>query len=559
MGQNLIEISVRDSIIWRDGETVWCDGPGVNWYSESVIRLSNEDYSDRRYWSDDIISYTPPQFSIAGATGGYCRMDFGNIELTLNVFAGKSKTSGNALFTDSDVVWLDGETEWIDDALVSGDPTLWPPPREINLRHQYTETDEAGLVLTFVGTGHLATFDRESVHYDLYGDKYDTDLLKEVVNYDGDTVTLPLALGAVHYVTPVRQADVGGFPVYHKGGLSGALAVEVASIADNGSGKARFTTSIAHGFTNLDTVTVEVSNPASTYNTTQIATVIDGTHFDFPLIAYVDDLGGHSFKTGYWRIYDDGVPISGNATDNVDGTFTLDTTNVGNVSISGTGTITTLSDLLTYLSTNLDPALSYTYDAALEGTSPTISYWADSQQLLVDFVSEVAKYFETLFYISNSTIYAVAMDKTNGTRTLTEYDFFPVTYDYPTPISLLKAEWATREAGEWVDGGKYVKSTDEEETVTSGYPYGSEENVTPYQYVRAGITTRLASLLTAKHKCQVQLSIPMSDSLPVPGEQLTYTDESSFTDALDVTMFCRNLIYNFDQDTVVITGDGVLT
>ena len=487
MGQNLIEISVRDSIIWRDGETVWCNSPGVNLYSESVIRLSNEDYSDRRYWSDDIISYTPPQFSIAGTTGGYCRMDFGNIELTLNVFAGKSKTSGNAIFADSDVVWLDGETEWIDDALVSGDPTLWPPPREINLRHQYTETDESGLVLTFVGTGHLATFDRESVHYDLYGDKYDTDLLKEVVNYDGDTVTLPLALGAVHYVTPVRQADVGGFPVYHKGGLAG---------------------------------------------------VVPGTHYN---------------------VFDDGVDINSNVTDNGDGTFSLSASPVGEVSISGTGTITTLSDLLTYLSTNLDPALSYTYDAALEGASPTISYWANSQQLLVAFVSEVAKYFETLFYISNSTIYAVAMDKTNGTRTLTEYDFFPVTYDYPTPISLLKAEWATREAGEWVDGGKYVKSTDEEETVTSGYPYGSEENVTPYQYARAGITTRLASLLTAKHKCQVQLSIPMSDSLPVPGEQLTCTDESSFTDPLDVTMFCRNLIYNFDQDTVVITGDGVLT
>ena len=485
MGQNLIELKVVDSVTWKDGDVLWCDSPGVLWYSETTLRLSTEGYADQRYWSEDIISYTPPQFQMANVTGGYCRMDFGDIELKLSIFAG-SKDSGNAIFTNGDIVWLDGDTGWVDDALVSGDTNLWPPPREITLEHKYTETDESGITILFKGTGHLASFDRESVRYDLYGSKYTENLLDEIEDYDGNTVTLPRALGAVYYVIPVRIVDVGIYPTYHKAYLSG-------------------------------------TTPGIDYN-----------------------------------IYDDGVDINSNVTDNGDGTFSLSASPVGEVSMSGTGTITTLSELIDYAKTPL--GLSYNYSGTLEASpSPTISYYADSQSVLIDFVSSVAAYFEHLFYISGYTLHAVSMDNANGSRTLTEYDFFPVTYNYPVPIKSIKSEWQTREAGEWVDGGKYVKSKVEEAQVSSEYPYGTEENISPYQYVQSDILTRLGSLLTAKHKAQISLSVPISDDLPVPGEQIIFTDASSFQQDLDITMFCRNLKYDFGEDVVVISGDGVLS
>ena len=491
MGQNLVELSIKGSIVWTDSDVLFVDSPGVAWYAEGVLRMSYEAYADQRFWSDDIISYTPPQFQMAEPTGGYCRMNWGDIEIRLDTFAGSRKASGNAIFTDGDVVWLDGDVLWETDPLYVGDANLWPPPRETFVYHRYTDTDESGVVILFQGSGHLASFNRESVKYDLYGTKYDTDLLETETNYTGDTVSLPRALGAVVYCAPVRLADVGIYPTYHKAYLSGTV-------------------------------------PGTDYN-----------------------------------VYDDGVDINSNVVDNGDGTFSLTASPVGEVSISGTGEVATLSDLLDYLATEL--GVSYTYDSALEESpSPSISFWATSQTKLIDFVSSVAAYFEHLFYISGYTLYAVAMSNANSTRTLTEYDIFEASYEYPTPIKQLKATWDTRVAGEWNDGtggaaGVYVKSEEQEATVDSVYPYGQEESVEPYQYAQSDISTRLASLLTCKHRCQVHLSIPISDDLPAPGEQIIYTDASNFPQDLDVMMYCRSLTYDFIEDKVTIIGDGVVS
>jgi len=491
MGQALIELGITGAVKWADGDTVFQDSPGVNWYSESVIRLGADgDFADRRYWSDYIIRYTPPQFQMADTTGGFCKMDWGDLELRLDVFAGSKKSSGNALFADSDTTWLDGSTQWVDEALTSGDANLWPPPREIYLDHRYTETDESGLVLLFSGTGHLQAFDRESVKYDLYPNKdySDINLLTEITDYNGDTVALPRALGAVVYCVPVRLPDVGIYPTYHKAYISGAT-------------------------------------PGADYN-----------------------------------VYDDGVDINSNVTDNGDGTFSLDASPVGQVSISGTGAVSTLSGLFSYMAGEL--GLSYTYDSALEDNpSPALSYWADSQQVLVDFVSDVAKYFEHYAYVNYYTLMAGNLSNANNSRTLTEYDFFPVAYEYPVPVAILKSAWQKRTAGEWSDGaggaaGVYVKSEPQEASAESNYKYGTEQTITAYQYAHSDITTRLESLISAMHKCQVHLSIPISDSLPVPGERIAFTDETSFPENLDVTMYCRNLQYDFENDTVVISGDG---
>ena len=175
-------------------------------------------------------------------------------------------------------------------------------------------------------------------------------------------------------------------------------------------------------------------------------------------------------------------------------------------------------------------------------------------------LSQISAYFRHLFYESGANLIAVEMSKGNGTRTLVDgYDFFrDSSYEDPPPTSLIRASWVQRSAVEETIG-KYVKDETVEETLESDYSYGSEKSVTPYQYLRAGVSAALIELLAYELKSKIHLKIPVTDNIPVPGEQITYTDTDNFEQDLDVTMFCRNIRYDFENDTVEISGDGVLS
>jgi hypothetical protein len=491
MGQSLLEFRTDESVVWEDTDSVEFKDSSVEWNEATLQKMALEDYSDRSYWADDIIQYTPPQYHIASITGGFVRMDFGDIELRLDAFGGR-KEAGVAIFTDTaDVAWTDttDEVEWNVDEVAYGDPSTWPPPREIFVTQKYTDSDESGLVIMFDGVGHRAGFDSQSVKYDLYGKRYTQQFLSTVTDYNTDTVPIPRALGAVTYAKVLRLPDDGSSrPTYHNGYIAGTNGVN-------------------------------------------------------------------------WSVFDDGVNIDANVVDNADDTFSLTATPVGEVTISGTGTIETLSELYTWASAAARLSLSYTYSASLESSpSPSISYWWDSQGILIDVLSQISAYFRHLFYESGANLVAVEMSNTNGTRSLIDgYDWFKSSYyEDPAPTSIIRASWVQRNAVEETIG-KYVKDTTVEETQESTYPYGAEKSVTPYQYTRSDVSTSLTSLLAYEQKSQVHLSIPIVDDLPVPGEQITFTDTDNFEQDLAVTMFCRNVRYDFENDSVEISGDGVLT
>ena len=117
MAQSLLEIRTDESAAWTDTAGVTFKDSAVLWDSFSLQSVALEDFADKKYWADDIISYTPPQYHIATPTGGFVRMDFGDIDLRLDAFGGRKK-AGVSIFTDtSDVTWFDvaDETEWNDE------------------------------------------------------------------------------------------------------------------------------------------------------------------------------------------------------------------------------------------------------------------------------------------------------------------------------------------------------------------------------------------------------------------------------------------------------------
>ena len=226
--------------------------------------------------------------------------------------------------------------------------------------------------------------------------------------------------------------------------------------------------------------------------------------------------------------------------------------------MSGTGEYSTVTEIAAWMAATGMFSLSYSYDSAIEESpSPTIKHWAASQQKLVDFFSDVCAFFNHMYYINNGVLDVIDMTKSNGTRTLTEYDYFAApTYSYAPPTSILKATWETREAVEETIG-KYVKASPQEAEITSDYSYGEEKTVKPFHDDRTEIKTRLTAILASLHKSKVRVQIPITDDLPVPGEQMIFSD-SSFKVDLGIAMNCRSLRYDFKADTVEIEGDGVI-
>lgn len=261
----------------------------------------------------------------------------------------------------------------------------------------------------------------------------------------------------------------------------------------------------------------------------------------------------------HWHAYDDGVNIDANVGTVAGNVFELTVAPVGEVTISGTGEDTTLAEIVSWACGA--SYLNLTYDGTYSrGTSPSLSYYATTQQRLTDFLSGICSTYTHLFYRLAGTLYLVDMLLDNGTQTSNEFEFFPLTYSYNYPIKTLSASWVTREAAEGLtsDSGitaKYIKEVDHETTVTTDYSYGQELSFTPYQTSKSAIDTALGNILTVLQKPIVNWRIPIQEGLPVPGEKTSWTDQSLVVDT-DAWFRARTIKFDIDNWEIVIEGEG---
>lgn len=198
----------------------------------------------------------------------------------------------------------------------------------------------------------------------------------------------------------------------------------------------------------------------------------------------------------------------------------------------------TLIDIFTtYTGTSY---LNLTLDSsAARSPSPAVKYTATGETILIKTLSDIAKFFSHSFYIIESTLYLVDLLADNGTETLTEFDFSPVQYRDPVPVSIIR-------------GGIYY--------VLGSSQYGEEIDVSPVCHdTQANIETALGNIKTIVEARGIELSRPMTAaSVPVVGKGLTWIDESFGVD-LNANFRTNGMIYNFDNYQFVITGRGTLT
>ena len=445
-----------------------------------TYRISTEDISDIHFWDGVIIDMSTPQYATESDLGGYARMTFGGVKIS---------------------------TMWLDDIGV------WPPPVNLAARIYYSQGGESEKRLCWSATWHRSGIDAWAVGYDVYDQAFDSKLLEEDVDYAGDTVPMPMAIGTVTHMRAVRLADdpVSGNQRYHLADIQGTAGSD-------------------------------------------------------------------------WHAFDDGVDICANV-DNVSGNvFELTVAPVGEVTLSGTGSITTLTGLFSWA---CDAGrLNLTLNSVFS-TTQAIDYEAVSQELLIDFLGSVSSAGNHLFYVIDSILMLCDLDTSppgiatvlldmdgdgledeSGETVLADNDTIDIdpgdylenmTFTDLAPKSLARCTWVTRSAVT-ENIGTYVKETEQSVVVGSDYPYGDEMDLECYSFTRSTISDRLIAALDRWHMPRIRVPLPMVSltMLPAPGQRVIVTDDRPPRD-LTIDSHVRSISYDFINMKVTIQGEGSLT
>lgn len=173
--------------------------------------------------------------------------------------------------------------------------------------------------------------------------------------------------------------------------------------------------------------------------------------------------------------------------------------------------------------------------------SPAVNYTATGEKILVDNLSDIARFFSHLFYIQEEILYLIDMLLETETVNLTEFDIYPSGYTYNKPVSIFKTGSDSTEAS--IDGS---------------YSYGDEDVISPQCHT--AVNNSEAALSDRKliiEKPKILLKFPL-DNVYRAGTKLVLIDESKEI-TLNVAATVRSVTWNFDTYECVVEGDSVFT
>lgn len=249
-----------EGLFLSDAEGYWNDSTGI-------MRISPEQFAGYRQWTPDILDMNPIAFRLSNIHGGQIKLDgSGNIKISAKRF--------------------------LDDA-------YWGfPDVSYDCRLSFTSTLEDDRTVLLTGTLYRNQIDLpESFGFDLYQQEYNVDLLAEATDYNGDTVPLPMAFGAVSYVKPVRLPDAGGGNQrYSAGSLTGTKHTHW-HVFDDGVDVCTNATAISGNVFELTVAAVgeiTISGTGATSDDYQIYAQLCGA--SYLNLAVIDDVGANTIS-----------------------------------------------------------------------------------------------------------------------------------------------------------------------------------------------------------------------------------------------------------------------
>ena len=184
---------------------------------------------------------------------------------------------------------------------------------------------------------------------------------------------------------------------------------------------------------------------------------------------------------------------------------------------------------------NADAFLTADTSMADANNAPHIDYTDKGDQVVIDSLSKACACAGHLFYIKNSVAYLVDMLTNNGSREITEFDFFPSDYRDDVP-------YATFRSGDI--------------SVDGTYAYGKDMSVSPvFSADNNEINKGLLRIKQIMEAPRVTLKMPITVNVPKFGERLSWVDASRGQD-ITAWIRVRAISFDFDNDQIVVEGEG---
>jgi len=201
----------------------------------------------------------------------------------------------------------------------------------------------------------------------------------------------------------------------------------------------------------------------------------------------------------------------------------------------------TLNATLTAILTAI-PEITTVDTTYARASSPNVLWTLTSERLAINVASDIAAFFSHLIYVVGATAYLVDMKLDNGSRTLTEYQYFAApTYQYKAPYAMITCS---------SDSVIYNKK--------SSYPYGMTTSVEPFHETQANIEAALTDILALENAPRISMDIPMiAGNFPALGEKITIPDTAHVAD-LDSYIRVRKMQYDFVNTIINIEGEGAI-
>jgi len=191
-----------------------------------------------------------------------------------------------------------------------------------------------------------------------------------------------------------------------------------------------------------------------------------------------------------------------------------------------------------------DMGLSFV-DVSNGSRNPLVDYTAHGARNYIDNLNDIAKFYSHSFWINNNTLNLCDNNAVAYTTTqkITEFDILPSTYRYAQPISILKT---------------IKDDTDHTEISVAGtYEYGNTITVTPSCTPNEGVMkSTLGNIKAIIDKPQITFKMPLTKIYNL-GDRLQLYDYSNYKRMI-ITMYVRNMIINFDNDEIIVSGEGTI-
>jgi len=253
-----------------------------------------------------------------------------------------------------------------------------------------------------------------------------------------------------------------------------------------------------------------------------------------------------------WHVYDDGVNIDSNV-DNATATqFELTVSPVGEVTISGTGVLETLSDVFNHSCAKL--GLSYNTDDA-RAVSPVLSWFLTSQQTALGLLDNLAATHTHLFWVDTSTLKLIDCLGFTSTTTVSDGNkIIDSSYSNNPAMASFEATWNERSPV----GTIRIQTEDKNRITFTNQFYGEENQVSAYQTDDSEIQTTLNNMVTIYQRMQASVTLPIEGALPEVGERYLIED-TTLHEALNCELYIRGVNYNLSEDKMTLTGDCILS